>query len=251
MVRLDVSLGLRIVALLLITASLANADTLLLLRPIDDSHVVSEASWVDQNFNADPQLVVWANYPIFGARSYLKFDLSGIPEGEVVSFARLNLFQFNGGGFANGVDVFRTANDGWSETTLTWNNQPLLFPAASDLIAQDLALTGYARGWISFDLLESGAWDPATDLAPTDGNLSLILRIPGGETSTQRAHTFCSSAASSADCLLPGESGPAFGRAPQLVIGTPEPGLGASIRAGLGALALAAAGRAGSRPRSR
>jgi hypothetical protein len=221
-------------------SSVARSDSLQLLRPIDDSLVVSEATLVDQNYGADPQLVVWANYPVFGARSYLKFDLSGIPAGEVVTFARLNLFQFNGGGFASGVDVFRVADDSWSEATITWNNQPVLVPADPDLIAWDPALTGYARGWISFDLLANGQWDPSVDFEPGDGQVSVILRITGGEVNTQRAHNLCSSEASGFDCLLLSDVGPYPGRAPQLVIGTPEPQLAAMI--GLGAVALALAG---------
>lgn len=217
----------------------ASADTVALRHPLDDALVVSDPNLLDQNYGADPQLVVWANYPVFGARSYLKFDLSGIPEGEVVTFARLNVFQFLGGGYASGVDVFRVANDGWSEGTLTWNDQPVLYPDAADRIAQNATLNGTERGWVSFDLLANGLWNPAVDLAPGDRTLSLILRISGGEVFTQRAHSLCSRDGGPLDCLVLGESGPVFGRAPQLVIGTPEPSGAAMLAAGIAALGLA------------
>jgi hypothetical protein len=236
---MDLAFGLGIVLAAAVSGSSAHADSIQLLRPIDDSFVVSELSLVGQNYGSDPQLVVWANYPVFGARSYLKFDLSAIPTGEVVTFARLNFFQYLGGGYASGVDVFRVADDTWSEGTLTWNNQPVLVPEASDLIAQDPSLTGYKRGWISFDLLANGEWNPSVDLAPSDGKLSLIARITGGEVNTQRAHNLCSSEAAAFDCLVLGESGPVYGRAPQLVIGTPEPTIAALLGAGAVALGLA------------
>lgn len=227
-------------AALMLGTSSAGADTIQLLRPTDDSFVTSQEGTTDHNYDGDPRLVVWANYPSYGSRAYLEFDLSSIPAGEVVTFARLNLLQYDGGGYSSGLDVFRVASDAWSEGTLTWDNQPVLIPDALDLIAVDPALTGSERRWISVDLLANGGWDPSVDLAQGDGRISMILRIPGGETATQRAHVFCSSAAGSFDCLLPGESGPTLGRAPQLVIGTPEPALGGMLAAGTMALLVAA-----------
>lgn len=219
----------------------ARADTLLLLHPTDDALVLSAPELVDQNYGQDQQIIAWANYPVYGARSYLRFDLSGIPNGETVTFARLNLFQFNGGGFASGVDVFRVAADTWSESLITWNNQPVLVPAANDLIAQNPTLTGAERGWVSFDLLASGQWNPPMDLAPGDDALSLIVRTSQGEVGTQRAHNFCSKESSGGTlCVLVGEAGPPRGREPQLIIGTPEPARGALIAAGILALVVAA-----------
>lgn len=248
---IDLRFGLGILLAVALSASRASADSLQLLRPIDDSLVISESTLVDQNYGADPQLVVWANYPVFGARSYVKFDLSGIPTGETVTFARLNFFQFLGGGYASGVDVFHVADDTWSEGTITWNNQPVLVPEAADLIAQDPTLTGYARGWVSFDLLANGTWNPSLDLAQGDGKISLIVRITGGEVNTQRAHNLCSSEAGGFDCLISGESGPIPGRAPQLVIGTPEPTLAAMLGVGVAALGIACSSRRASTTRRR
>lgn len=231
--------GIAVLACTLLSSSPVLADTLVLLHPSDDALVASDATYVDQNFGSDPQILAWANYPVFGARSYLAFDVSNIPTGETVTFARLNLFQFLGGGYSSGVDLFRVADDAWDEATLTWNNQPVPVPEASDLIAQDLLLNGSERRWVSFDLLSSGAWNPAVDITPGDGRLSLILRITGGEVVTQRAHSFCSKDAGAFDCLLPGETGPTAGRAPQLVIGTPEPSRAALLAAGVALLTLA------------
>lgn len=219
------------------------ADSLSLLRPIADAYVISDPNLLDTNFGADFQIIAWANYPYFGGRSYVAFDLSGIPAGETVTWARLNLFQWNGGGYASGIDLFRVEDDAWDEDTITWNNQPLLSPTLDELIAQDPTLVGYARGWVSFDLLELGVWDPAVDLTAGDGKLTLIVRITGGELNTQRSHNFCSREGDALDCLIAGEPGPGPGRAPQLVIGTPEPEAAATLGAGLATLAALAARR--------
>jgi hypothetical protein len=231
-----------------LSASSARSQTAQLLRPLDDSLVLSDPNLVDHNFGEFPFILAWANYPYYGARSYLKFDLSAIPAGEVVTLARLNLFQFEGGGYASGLDVIRVADDTWSEGTITWNDQPVLVPEAKDLIAENPALTGGERGWVSFDLLASGVWDPSIDLAQSDGKLSLIIRISGGEVSTQRSHQFCSGEAGELDCLIGGELGPVGGRAAQLVIATPEPALGATMGAGFAALGLAGVSRSARKP---
>lgn len=233
--------GVGIAALLgsLLFSAEARADSMLLLHPVDDALVVSDPTLLDQNYGSDPQLLAWANYPVYGARSYLKFELAGLPVGETVTFARLNFFQFMGGGYSFGVDVFRVGDDTFSESTLTWNHQPVLYPDAADLISQS-PLTGSERGWVSFDLLTNGAWNPALDLSPGDGKLSLIVRVSGGEVSTQRAHSFCSKDAGPLHCLVPGEAGPVYGRAPQLIIGTPEPALGTMLAAGVAPVAFVA-----------
>lgn len=56
-------------------------------------------------------------------RSYLKFDLSTLPDGAEVSDAILTVWSRRVGAAGTGVWVF-AAGDGWSETTLTWANAP-------------------------------------------------------------------------------------------------------------------------------
>ena len=222
------------------------------LDVVEDALVLSDPLHVNDNYGSEPQIVVWANYPNFGARSYLKFDLSAVPAGHVVTGATLELFQFLGGGYASGVDVFRVASDAWSEATITWNNQPVLDPALADRISQNASLTGYERGWVSFDLLGSGVWDPSIDLGAADGQLSLILRITGGELNTQRSHNLCSSEAGGFDCLLSGEVGPITGRGPRLVLTTelvPEPSA-LALLAAAGVAVAAARRRARPSPQS-
>jgi hypothetical protein len=230
-----------------LTAAAAHATTLQ-LAPVDDAWVVGDPAYVDQNFGADTQLVVWANFPNWGGRSYLKFDLSSIPSGHVVTGATLELYVFNGGGLGSGIDIWRVGSDAWSESTITWNSQPTpLNPNPADLIAQNLSVFGSTRGWISFDLLASGVWDPEQDRAGGDGLLSVIARITGGEFNTQRAYNICSSEAGGFDCLQTGETGPFFDRGPRLVLTTaPVPETNASLL-----MLIACAGLAASRRRAR
>jgi len=249
--RRNLRSGLGTLASAALAVSSANADSALLLHPTDDALVVSDPTLVDHNYGNEPQILAWANYPSFGARSYVRFDLSAIPAGERVTFARLSFLQYDGGGYSSGIDIYRVADDGWAESTITWNNQPVIFPAAPDIISQDPTLTGGERRWISFDLLANGAWDPSVDAAPADGKLSLIVRTNAGEVGTQRAHNLCSSEGGPFDCLLPGEAGPVAGRAPQLVIGTPEPALPALLGAGIAALTWTGRSRTPSRRASR
>ena len=117
--RIAAGLGLCVFLIVDVAGSLARSDSLFLLRPTDDALVLSDPERVDENFGDLPFLLAWANYPVYGARSYIAFDLSSIPAGEDVTFARLNLFQFAGGGYSSGVDLYHVTDDGWSEGTIT------------------------------------------------------------------------------------------------------------------------------------
>ena len=75
---------------------------------------------------------MWAGYDdIFDingmiVRSFVKFDLSGIPTGATVASATLHVYYEDYYDFANHVStigVWRAAGD-WQEDTITWNNKP-------------------------------------------------------------------------------------------------------------------------------
>jgi hypothetical protein len=60
-------------------------------------------------------------------RTYLKFDLSStIPAGEVITAGTLQLYCFDIVGNPPSINIAAVADNTWSETTLTWNNQPTL-----------------------------------------------------------------------------------------------------------------------------
>ncbi|WP_232293125.1 immunoglobulin-like domain-containing protein [Stigmatella aurantiaca] len=69
---------------------------------------------------------VWAGWSASAQESFLKFDLSSIPEGAQVTSATLQATAYDGmayGGNGNTYAHF-VANDAWISRTLTWDNRP-------------------------------------------------------------------------------------------------------------------------------
>ncbi len=64
-----------------------------------------------------------------GVRSYIRFDLSGIPANATVQKATIRLFV-DGFTAPGSFDVYRI-NSAWDETTLTWSNKPVLGASAT------------------------------------------------------------------------------------------------------------------------
>jgi hypothetical protein len=56
--------------------------------------------------------------------SYMRFNVPPVPDGEVVSSAILQVAATTGSQCMLGVDVLRAASNSWSETAITWANQP-------------------------------------------------------------------------------------------------------------------------------
>jgi hypothetical protein len=96
------------------------------------------------------------------SRSLITFDLSSIPAGTAIDNATLHLRLggyccYEGHAGPRTVTVFR-ANDNWSESSVTWNNQPDYSEAhgsASVLLAPDrwvwysFDVTDLVRGWVN------------------------------------------------------------------------------------------------------
>ncbi|MCA1708070.1 MAG: DNRLRE domain-containing protein [Actinobacteria bacterium] len=77
----------------------------------------------DTNYGTSGQLDV-DNSPV--RRTFIKFTVSGIPISEAVTAAKLRLHVDNisNGGSPNGGIVQTMSSSSWSETAVTWNNQP-------------------------------------------------------------------------------------------------------------------------------
>ena len=83
---------------------------------------------------------------------YLQFDLSGIPAVRSVKNARLELYQYaNYTATATATaSVYRVTNS-WSESTLTWNNQP----GDADVPYGEVILDNtHVDSWRSFDITD-------------------------------------------------------------------------------------------------
>jgi len=143
----------------------------MVIGPVEDAFVVNTSA--DESFGSEERICTWTAYMSGGrGRSYIRFSLSGMPEESVVSGVTLNLYQYDAGGFVPIVNIHHVADDTWTQSSLTWNNQPLPAPGATDqIVTKDI---GYEAEWVSFDLLSSGVWDYGADL--NDGYVSLLIK---------------------------------------------------------------------------
>ena len=114
---------------------------------VPDADATLKQSIPDQNLGTTTELSA-DNSP--QERSFLRFTVSGVPAGQSVLRATLRLYATNGSD--NGPEI-RPSASGWSETGVTWNNQPsLLGPLVADAAAvpagawQEYDLTGAVTG---------------------------------------------------------------------------------------------------------
>ena len=91
------------------------------IAPAADAWVLSTHG--DSNFGTHAELRV--GYSVTSTRvnrSFMKFDLSGIESGLTITYAKLHVYCASGGLLDLGL--YEVADDTWTETGLTWNNQP-------------------------------------------------------------------------------------------------------------------------------
>jgi len=66
-------------------------------------------------------------------RSYLKFDVSSLPPGAIVTAASITLCRISGSGSARTHEL-RSVTSPWTELGLTWNTQPSVAASAQQTI---------------------------------------------------------------------------------------------------------------------
>jgi hypothetical protein len=94
------------------------------IAPTADSWVESDNP--NKNYGSDTTLhvkVVWDEHKkevTNVRRTYLKFDLSGLPSGVIIDSAILHMYRTKD----NDIPSAYTTGDAWTETGITWNNQP-------------------------------------------------------------------------------------------------------------------------------
>jgi hypothetical protein len=144
------------------------------ITPIADSWV--ELTKPDTNKGSHPILRVRVDWDKHHEvrnlkRSYLKFDLSGLPPGVMITSAKLHLRRESGNGVPS---VYRTA-DNWTENGITWNNQPGPGALENDC--------GVVSGrWIEWGITSYAASEYAGDKV-----LSVVLKFKMESGSDQRA----------------------------------------------------------------
>jgi hypothetical protein len=150
----------------LVAPTPAQAETLTLSAGADAYTLKSSAT---KNFGTATTLRV--RDP--GVRSYVKFEVSGVPTGSTVTAASLRLHSSTGDKCTTaglGADAYRAASDGWSETSITHSNAP--GKSGSRLATAD----GFAAGSVAtFDV---------TSAVTGNGTVSFYLEMPSCSTDT-------------------------------------------------------------------
>lgn len=84
-------------------------------------------------------------------RSFVQHDFSGIPSNSTIISAKLYVYAYEGNdNYEQGGHKFDVVTSEWSETTLTWNNQPTV---ANNPIPEDW-LVPTNNAWNSWDITE-------------------------------------------------------------------------------------------------
>lgn len=99
------------------------ADTT--LYPTADARVAEVSP--DSNYGTLTYWTVRTRTVESNMRTFLKFDISGLPAGAVISLAKLRSRCYSINNLVAGVtdvQARRVADDSWVETEITWNNQP-------------------------------------------------------------------------------------------------------------------------------
>lgn len=134
------------------------------LFPDDDAHV---KQWAPGN-NYGRLNYLYTGGGASSSHAYLSFYLGGIGEEETITGATLNLFHFYGS--TAWINLYHISDDNWDESSITWNNRPDGGSMGSWLGGEYIL---FPWDWVSFDLSETGAWDPLAD--QTDSFVTLLV----------------------------------------------------------------------------
>ena len=138
--------------------------------------------WLDSpttNYGTNPTLAV-RNFTGYGNRyPYLKFLLSAIPSGEVITGATLHLAAYQVvNNNPTALSLYHVSDDNWIEsgiTGITWNQKPDYDPVALADVTMAKAETWWPSDvWVIWDLNEYDNWTPDTEGAA----VSLLLMCP-------------------------------------------------------------------------
>ncbi|MEE9214114.1 MAG: DNRLRE domain-containing protein [Thermodesulfobacteriota bacterium] len=110
------------------------------------------------------QVGVW-NYSYGEHRGYMKYDLSGISNLEVITSMVLTAKKWSGSQYHSPfwIDIHHVSDDSWDEASLTCNNKPDF----NDLLGSVEFTNTLMTQW------DLSAYDYSTDLL--DGNLSMVM----------------------------------------------------------------------------
>jgi hypothetical protein len=115
-------------------------------------------------------------------RSWVKFNLSSIPDGVVITSAVFRAYLTDEWDFTQdaAIGLFYSTDDSWSETGITWNNQPEFAAVPSDVIdgppAPDMFVMGNWYEWeVTSDVEEALEGDKMLTEVLKQVNESLLI----------------------------------------------------------------------------
>jgi hypothetical protein len=111
-----------VLASLIGVGSLTASSSVVTLPPTDDAEVRESSPHSNHGTNA----IMWVQSAGCGRnrRIFLKFDLSAVPPGSIITRARLYLYCQDANFADLNVQVRAVDNDDWAECGITWKNQP-------------------------------------------------------------------------------------------------------------------------------
>lgn len=161
-----------IVSMTVICQAMAESVT---LYAVEDA--VLNSATPDTNENGD---IIRASESVSGdifnyTYSLIKFDLSSIPDGALITTAKFSWYNFGttfeAGTTGNYINFRRVENDSWDESSVTWNSQP----ASPSFLGSASPGTYQTRydSYFESDDLSFDNWSEAADLA--DNYLSVLM----------------------------------------------------------------------------
>lgn len=103
--------------------------------PSDDSYV---EDWDYSNHGSEEDLWI-AAIEYEQRRTWLKFDISSLPQGATITDGKLWLYFHDVGYFGGapgGIGAHFSEDDNWSESTLNWGNEPSFNPTPTDSVPE-------------------------------------------------------------------------------------------------------------------
>jgi hypothetical protein len=154
-------------------ASLSSNESLI-VRVLEDESVVSNHSSTNYNGTENGGGLFVGYDAVAGyARAWLKYDLSSISK--EIGMLNAKLFVYCSDEWADAdlpVGVYYSDNDTWSETTITWNNQPGFNAVPADTIDSPASPDMFVIGnWYSWTVTA-----PLMSALSDDKMLTLVLK---------------------------------------------------------------------------
>ncbi len=150
------------------------------IYPIEDTYI--DSSHPNDNFIGDSSLdisksIYSSSYiPNETKIGLLKFDLSKIPPGSIITSAKLRLKSYIVGSPTPHIAVYNYSNNNWDPTTVTWDN----FPTGSKEYLSELGIP-YVDKYFFWNIL------------PSVNNNMLTLRLESTRTSSGYEYAYFNS----------------------------------------------------------